>query len=69
MLPGPGMGGRVCMKGNLVFGFSSSVDRGDILYIYFWKKKSQSAIISKQHANKHLGEKNVSLVILGDKTF
>ena len=46
------------MKDNLVFGFSSSVDGGDdILYIYFWKKKFQSAINSKQHANKHLGGK------------
>jgi len=46
------------MKDNSVFGFSSSVDGGDdILYIYFWKKKIPVAINSKQHANKHLGEK------------
>ena len=57
------------MKDNLVFGFSSSVDGGDdILYIYFWKKNSSQLSIQNNMQTSILGE-NVSLVMLGDKTF
>ena len=38
MLPRPVMGGRGWVKDSSAFGFSSSVDGGDILYIDFWKK-------------------------------